>query len=190
MRLLIPYLITFLLALGFVHCDELDDAGYTVVNSGNEWTVKSGGNIINTFRIDGNRIKVDYVANGFDSLGVSLRDIIARVWGRAGNGLSELDSVQFVDVMEWRAMNSVTKARGMRGVGPKTSFQVDYGEIGWSELTDNPFYWHIHKMCWEWNSMEGKDVTGIYVLSAESSEGLQPDDIIFYIGEFDQPSPR
>ncbi|KAF4776381.1 hypothetical protein HER10_EVM0005755 [Colletotrichum scovillei] len=177
-----------LLCLG--HCDELDDAGYSVSNSGDKWTVSSGGYIINEFRIDGNRIKVDFVANGFDEKGVSLRDIIARVWGRAGKWLSDLDSVQFVDVMEYRAMNSIAQARQMRGVGPKTSFQIDMGEIGWGQITDNPFYWHVHKMCWEWNSMEGKDVTGAYVSSLEDSEGIQPDDLIFYIAEYDQPSPR
>ncbi|KAH0425960.1 hypothetical protein CcaCcLH18_10664 [Colletotrichum camelliae] len=178
MRVNITILLACLAHVLTALCDKLTEYGYKVAIDGEYWEVSRDGGLIDQFSIEPGRIKVYKAWNKFDRKPrLPLRDIMVYIWVRADKSLSDLDSVQIVDVNNPETKAAIAEARTAAEVDHPEDMLIEYNKPGWTELTASPFYMSVNKMCNEWNSLDGKSITSMRVMSLEGSL----DDLVMYI---------
>lgn len=91
--------------------------------------------------------------------------------------LSEPTSVQIRDVSNQGTTDAIKDARVSTGIQAPTDFTVEENDTGWRDLVKADFYYTVSKMCNEWQSLDGKKVSKMAVLSKEG----RLDDFILYI---------
>ncbi|KAK6227396.1 hypothetical protein QIS74_00951 [Colletotrichum tabaci] len=181
MRSFYYHLIILLSLFSLAWCDELDDYDYTVEQYDDIWEVYRNNQRLNSFVIDKarGRIIIEEAYNAwYDSPPrLRLRDIMVYIWVRADMSLSELTSVQIRDVSNQGTTDAIKDARVSTGIQAPTDFTVEENDTGWRDLIKADFYYTVSKMCNEWQSLDGKKVSKIAVLSKEG----RLDDFILYI---------